>query len=284
MRPFGEMEVVKVDEVIEETSTISTIKFTPLNPGKWSTMVPGQFLMIWIPGVDEVPMSISFNNSEPFQLGITVQNIGEATDAICKLQPGDRIGIRGPYGNGFSLPSTDDHDRIIGVSGGVGAASTILPMEWAFREGFEVVNLVGARDKDLILYQGRWEEISNDVLYSTDDGSLGYNGFVTDLLSTELSSLTNRDLQRTMLFTCGPEAMMVALKKVIGPFHVKTQFSLERFMKCGIGICDSCSMSGRRVCMDGPVFSEMQLDGLKEFGDLHRDRSGTLIPLKECVR
>jgi dihydroorotate dehydrogenase electron transfer subunit len=240
--------------------------------------------MVWIPGIDEVPMSLSMHQKEPFKLGISVQNVGEATGALCSLKPGDKIGIRGPYGNGFSLPSKDDHDRIIGVSGGVGAASTILPMEWAFNEGFEVINLVGARDKELILFQGRWEEISNDVLYSTDDGSLGYHGFVTDLLATELSSLTNRDLGRTMIFTCGPEAMMVALKKVIEPFHVKAQFSLERFMKCGIGICDSCSMSGKRVCMDGPVFTEKQVNDLKEFGKFHRDRSGSLIPLKECIR
>jgi dihydroorotate dehydrogenase electron transfer subunit len=157
-------------------------------------------------------------------------------------------------------------------------------MQWAFKESFETVNLVGARDKELILFQGRWEEISNDVLYSTDDGSLGYHGFVTDLLSTELSSLTNKDLKRTMIFTCGPEAMMVALKKVIEPFHVRTQFSLERFMKCGIGICDSCSMSGKRICMDGPILTEEEVSDLKEFGKMHRDRSGTLIPLKECVR
>ena len=218
------------------------------------------------------------------EVGISVQNVGEATEALCSLEPGDRIGIRGPYGNGFSLPSKDDLNRIIGVSGGVGAASTILPMEWAFREGFETINLVGARDKSLILYQGRWEEISNDVLYSTDDGSMGYHGFVTDLLSTELSSLTQKDLKRTMIITCGPEAMMVALEKVIKPYHVKAQFSLERFMKCGIGICDSCSMSGNRVCMDGPVFTEAQVKDLNEFGRTHRDRSGKLVPLKECVR
>jgi dihydroorotate dehydrogenase electron transfer subunit len=78
--------------------------------------------------------------------------------------------------------------------------------------------------------------------------------------------------------------MMVALQKVIENFHVKAQFSLERFMKCGIGVCDSCSMSGKRVCMDGPVFTDRQVNDLKEFGKLHRDRSGTLISLKECVR
>ena len=126
MRETGEMEVLSVNEVIDESPEITTIKFTPNDDRKWKGLIPGQFLMVWIPGVDEVPMSVSFLSKEPFVMGITVQAIGEATNSLCSLSPGDRIGVRGPYGNGFTLPEMDDIDRIIGVTGGVGAASTVV--------------------------------------------------------------------------------------------------------------------------------------------------------------
>jgi len=284
MRAPGEMEIVRVEKVVKETATITTIMFSPVYLGRWSSLVPGQFLMIWVPGVDEVPMSLSHIRKQPFRLGITVQDIGEATNSICALKKGDRIGIRGPYGNGFTLPSLEEVDTIMGVSGGVGAASTVLPMEWAHTEGFRTVNLVGARDSGLLLYRGRWESISESVHYSTDDGSFGHHGFVTDLLKNELSEMTVEDRERTMVLTCGPEVMLAEVKKVMDLFDVPGQFSLERFMKCGIGLCDSCSMSGRRVCMDGPVFHGSEVSELKEFGKYQRDRSGKLVPLKECVR
>jgi dihydroorotate dehydrogenase electron transfer subunit len=278
------MEMVKVREVRVESSSISSILFSPGEVGRWGSFVPGQFLMVWIPGVDEVPMSLSFMEKDPFTLGITVQNIGEATEALCSLRKGDMIGIRGPYGNGFELPDVNDCDRIIGVSGGVGGASTVLPMEWARSEGFETINLAGARDAGLMLFRERWQMNSTRVLFSTDDGSFGHHGLVTDLLNMELSALTGDQRKRTTIFTCGPEVMMMAVREVIGRYGVAGQFSLERFMKCGLGLCDSCSVSGKRVCMDGPVFTNDDLEGLAEFGKYHRDRSGALVPLKECVR
>ncbi|MGA1872688.1 MAG: dihydroorotate dehydrogenase electron transfer subunit [Thermoplasmatota archaeon] len=284
MRAPGEMEMVRIDDVIEESSIISTILFSPRHISRWSHLVPGQFLMVWIPGTDEVPMSVSHFRREPFRMGFTVQDIGEATRALCSMKSGSRIGIRGPYGYGFKLPVKEEKDLIIGVSGGVGAASTILPMEWASSEGYRTMNLVGARDSSLLLFRDRWEDISERVQYSTDDGSIGHHGLVTDLLLDVLRKLTEKERKRTMVFTCGPEVMMAALLKVVEQFDVDAQFSLERFMKCGIGVCDSCSMSGKRVCMDGPVFAREEVAGLKEFGVSHRDRSGRIIPLKECVR
>jgi len=284
MRSPGMMEMVRVREVRRESSAISSVMFSSLNRSRWNSLVPGQFMMVWVPGIDEVPMSLSYLEEDPLLLGITVQNIGEATQALCSLREGDRIGIRGPYGNGFTLPEKADVDRIIGVSGGVGGASTILPMEWAGRNGFETINLVGARDQGLMLFKERWQRNSTRVLFSTDDGSFGHGGFVTELLDKELSALTEDQRARTIIFTCGPEVMMTAVLDVLERYGVGGQFSLERFMKCGLGLCDSCSMSGKRVCMDGPVFSLEEVLDLEEFGKLHRDRSGSLIPIKECIR
>ncbi|MEA3559959.1 MAG: dihydroorotate dehydrogenase electron transfer subunit [Candidatus Thermoplasmatota archaeon] len=277
MRRPGSMEVLDVEEVRQESSDIWTIFVRVRNFEKWQDLVPGQFVMVWIPGVDEVPMSVSYLVDGA--IGITVQNIGEATDALCSLSKGDRIGIRGPYGNGFSLD--DGVERVIGVSGGVGGASTILPMEWAGKFGMETVNLVGSRNASLLLFKERLEKRAR---FSTDDGSFGYHGFVTDLLEEELEHLSPLDRDRTMIFTCGPEVMMASVARILSGYGVKGQFSLERYMKCGIGVCDSCSMSGKRVCMDGPVFYLDDVLEMSEFGNTHRDRSGRSVPLKESVK
>ncbi len=284
MRSPGEMEVLRVDEVRREASGIISILVKPEDPERWRGMIPGQFLMVWIPGVDEVPMSVSYLFGDPLTLGITVQNIGDATRAICDLREGDRIGIRGPYGNGFSLPDRTEKNTIIGVSGGVGSASTILPMEWAHMKGFDTINLIGSRSQTNLLFRDRWCHSSDRTGFATDDGSYGHHGFVTELLRKELKGMTDDERDKTLIFTCGPEMMMMAVKTVLDQYGVQGQFSLERFMKCGMGVCDSCSVSGHRVCMDGPVFTGDRLNDLKEFGKSHRDRSGRLIPLKECVR
>ncbi len=284
MRAPSEMESVIVKDVVEEADEIFTITFEPDNNLGWNEMVPGNFLMVWVPGVDEVPMSISLRKEEPLVLGFTVQNIGEATQALCSLKKGDRIAIRGPYGNGFSLPLKKEVKTIIGVSGGVGGASTILPMEWAFENGFRTVNIVGSRSKKNFLFEERWKGCSKELILTTDDGTLGKKGFVTERLRELLGSMKKTDMKKSLIFSCGPEVMLIAVKEVLDEFEVKGQFSLERFMKCGIGLCDSCSVSGKRVCMDGPIFTLDMLDKMDEFGKVHRDRAGRPVPLMECVR
>jgi dihydroorotate dehydrogenase electron transfer subunit len=273
-----EMEMVRVQEVRKEAERIFTVTFK----ADLKDLIPGQFLMIWIPGVDEIPMSVSINNDGVF--GITAQNIGDATESICNLKEGDMIGIRGPFGNGFTLPSKRKIKNIIGISGGVGGASTILPVEWAFEKGYNVFNIVGSRSKENLLFRERWERCCGQITFTTDDGSFGMKGFVTDALKELLEKMETADRKKTMVFSCGPEIMMMAVKEVLEQYDMEAQFSLERYMKCGIGLCDSCSVSGKRVCMDGPVFDLDQISQMKEFGQFHRDRSGKLIPLKECVR
>ncbi|MGA1821518.1 MAG: dihydroorotate dehydrogenase electron transfer subunit [Thermoplasmatota archaeon] len=280
--PF-QMEVLPVVEVVNESSMISSIIVQPDDSRRWLSMMPGQFIMVWIPGVDEVPMSVSSVGGDPIGLGITVQKIGEATDALCSLEEGSLIGIRGPYGNGFTIPDDGSVERVIGVSGGVGAASTVMAMERAAGTGIHTVNLVGSRSANIMIYRERWEDISDSVRFSTDDGSFGHHGFVTDLLKEELGRMNREDLDTALVITCGPEAMMSAVHGILKEFGVKGQFSLERLMKCGLGVCDSCSASGKRVCQDGPVFGSDEIDLIEEFGKSHRDRAGRKRSLGECV-
>jgi dihydroorotate oxidase B, electron transfer subunit (EC 1.3.3.1) len=217
---------------------------------------PGQFVMVWVPGVDEIPMSLSSETS------ITVQKVGDATSALFGLGTGDKIGIRGPFGNGFTKG-----EKVLAIAGGVGVAP-ILPLA---RADSVMTLLLGARTETELCFLDQLDE-STDVLIATDDGSLGYHGFVTALMDDLNLGTYDR------IAVCGPEVMMhTVLAKVSekGLAH-KTEFSLHRYMKCGVGICGSCCTdpSGLRVCRDGPVFSGDIL--LKsEFGHYMRDASGT---------
>jgi dihydroorotate dehydrogenase electron transfer subunit len=243
-------EVVTIVRVKKETPLIRTFVFD-----KTFTFQPGQFVMVWVPGVDEIPMALSSETS------ITVQKAGDATSALFDLGPGEKLGIRGPYGNGFTKA-----EKVLAIAGGVGAAP-LLPLA---RADSVMTLLLGARTETELLFLDQLDECT-DVLIATDDGSLGHYGFVTALMDDLNLGSYDR------IAVCGPEVMMRAvLAKVAekGLAH-KAEFSLPRYMKCGVGVCGSCCIdpSGLRVCRDGPVFSGDLL--LKsEFGHYMRDASG----------
>lgn len=239
-----------IERVKKETTQIRTFFFDA--PFEFQ---PGQFVMVWVPGVDEIPMALSSANS------ITVQKVGDATTALFDLEPGRKIGVRGPLGNGFTKA-----EKVLAIAGGLGAAP-ILPLA---RADSVMTLLLGARTENELLFLDQFDECT-DVLIATDDGSLGHHGFVTALMDDLNLATYDR------IAVCGPEVMMRSvLTKVAekGLAH-KAEFSLHRYMKCGVGVCGSCCIdpSGLRVCRDGPVFTGDLL--LKsEFGHYSRDASG----------
>ncbi len=220
--------------------------------------VPGQYVMVWIRGIDEIPMSLSYGN------GITVRVVGDATASLCDMRPGDSLGIRGPYGNGFkpAKPPT------LLVAGGVGAAPLATCAD-AFKGG--VATILGARTKAELLFAQRFES-AGPLLTATDDGSAGHNGSVVELLQDV------RDYNE--ILCCGPEKMMYAVLQHARANGIASQFSLHRYIKCGIGVCGSCCIddAGLRTCVDGPVFTDIQLSG-NEFGRYMRDASGRKVKL-----
>src|SRR3989344_6257592 len=156
---------------------------------------PGQFIMIWIPDVDEKPMAVSYYNKNEF--AITSQVVGKFTKALNSLKKGDEVGIRGPYGNGFSAKSNS-----VVVGGGVGMASVSTLIDKL--KNPVIIN--GARSKQHLIYLKRYK--NKKMLIATDDGSHGRKGYTADLLNEALSK--NRKIK--MVYTCGPEIMM---KKVL---------------------------------------------------------------------
>lgn len=251
MRPVS----VEIIDVVQETPSITTLYFDKKFPSN-----PGQFAMVWLRGVDEIPMALSSENA------ITVQQVGDATERLSHLQVGDTLGIRAPLGRGFSLAEGD----LLLVAGGVGAAPLAPLAELAREMGCRITTLLGAREKEELLFKERFEQCG-DVKISTDDGSQGHHGFITEVLERE--ALT----EYQQIYICGPEPMMSACLHILDAAKLagRSQFSLHRYFKCGIGICGACCIdpSGMRVCRDGPVFRGDQLLE-SEFGCYMRDECG----------
>ena len=241
---------VTIAEIRNDTPTIRTFFFD-----RAFNFEPGQFVMVWVPGVDEVPMALSSDKS------ITVQKVGDATGAMFDLRAGDALGIRGPFGNGFTKG-----EKMLAIAGGVGAAP-LLPLA---RADCVMTMLLGARTEKELLFVDLLDECT-DVIIATDDGTLGQKGFVTTLLD---------DLnlgQYDRIAVCGPEVMMRSVLANVDDKGIaaRTEFALHRYMKCGVGCCGSCCIdpSGMRVCRDGPVFTG-ELLKKSEFGHYMRDASG----------
>jgi dihydroorotate dehydrogenase electron transfer subunit len=227
---------------------------------------PGQFFMVWLPGVDEVPMSASYCEGRK---GITVKEIGPATKALCNLRSGDRIGVRGPYGHGYTL-----HDgRTLVVGGGTGMAS-LLPAVEAFGDPSKVDVAIGARNVSELLFIERAKAASNHVRTSTDDGTDGLKGTAVDLVADMLSKE-----RYDFVLACGPEKMLFYLLAMLQKHNIRCELSLERYMKCGAGLCGSCALDEKRVCVDGPVFTGEQAQRMIEFGKFRRNEAGQLIRL-----
>ncbi len=244
---------VKITNVIDQTPTVKTLEFD-----KELKFIPGQFIMVWIPGVDEIPISLSGPNQ------ITVKNVGDASAALHKLKQGDHIGIRGPYGNGFAIPGR----KILVVGGGVG----IAPMKALAQYGEkDFTAIIGAQTTNELFFKDYFP----DLHVCTDDGSEGEKAFVT--------VVTERLLQENKfdaVAACGPEIMLKFLFQICEKYDVPVFFSMERWMKCGFGICGHCAVdpTGWRACKEGPVATSEVLRN-SEFFNYKRDQAGIEVKL-----
>lgn len=249
-------KIVKILKVTKENEDVKTITFK--DDG---FSFPGQFIMVWLPGVDEVPMSLSYTDDEK---GITVKRVGEATEAMHQLKPGDRIGVRGPYGTHFEASGK----KLLVVAGGIGIAPFAPFIEIAREEGKQIHLALGAKTSSELLFLNRLKDCC-ELNIATDDGSEGYHGFVSDMVE-EILKKDNFD----EILTCGPEIMIKKVVDIAQNRNLPVQASLERYMKCGVGICDSCAINGLLVCKDGPIFSGEILAKLNDFGKIKRDACG----------
>jgi dihydroorotate dehydrogenase electron transfer subunit len=258
------MNIPTITTILTSTTEATDIKTITFRYPK--AVIPGQFFMIWIPGVDEIPMSVSEITKDV--KGITFRKIGDATHALYHLSPGSKIGVRGPYGNGFKL--TGKHLLFIG--GGTGVAMLAPAVEQARKRKLKSTVIIGVKTKNELFFENRLRRCGATVLVSTNDGSKGYKGFASDLAKDVL-----KKEKIDAVFTCGPEPMMKTLLSSCRT--ISFQASLDRYMKCSIGICGQCCIGkGLRVCLDGPIFDGKTLKKVEDFGVFRRDAAGRKIP------
>ena len=258
--------VLPIEKIVDEADGFRTLVFRHKLGAK-----PGQFIMIWLPRVDEKPFSISYQDSEKF--AVTVFKVGPFTEKLFKLKPGDRVGIRGPYGSSFNL---DGVKSIVLVGGGCGCAPLSFLADTARKKGIDVNFIIGARSKCYLLYLDRMAKSRVNTFVATDDGSFGLKGFTTDLLKTFLNK-SNVD----KVYACGPEIMLKFVVEMCQKANVPVEASLERYMKCGYGVCGQCSVDplGIRICKEGPVLSGKIISQLSEFSSYKRSASGKRVKL-----
>jgi len=203
---------------------------------------PGQFVMAWVPGVDEKPFSLMENAPAT----LAVARVGPFSQAVHALGPGDLLWLRGPFGNGFQLLGKD----LLLVAGGYGAAPLAFLARIALEQGCRVTALIAARTEAYLLLPAHFRALGCRVLTCTDDGSDGHRPALAPDVAAELL----HDHPFDALYACGPAPMLDALETLARERHIPAQLSREAYMRCGVGVCGSCTHGDQLVCRDGPVF------------------------------
>lgn len=217
---------------------------------------PGQFIEIDV-NDDSVllrrPMSVLDADPETGEVKIWYHVVGKGTTALSRVKPGDELEIMGPLGNSFYLRS--EARTVVMVGGGMGVPPLVFLNKVLAKTNPEIKRyaIIGARTQEILLGENEFKEHNAEVLIATDDGSKGFKGFPTNVLT----DLINR-VAIDQAVTCGPEAMMFGIAKISRDRKVFCLVSMEAPMACGIGACHGCAIETkigyRRVCKEGPIF------------------------------
>ncbi len=286
------IKTVKIRNIIEECVGVKTITFNNFNA---KIPKPGQFVMIWVPGVDEIPMTLSdFDDNGNW--AITVKNVGECTNAIHNLAVGDFIGVRGPLGNHFKLPA-DKSKEIILVGGGLGnAALKYLATKLdASKIKFRLINAIEDLTKSIFVNDFLKFNLNNsdiNLCVEFDDVKVDgptvkkfynskFKGRAHKRLESLINEYTKNEISNIIVYACGPEKMIYKIFEICEKYDIELQASLERIMRCGCGLCGLCSIDplGLLVCKDGPIFSSKDLRRMEDFGKYRRDFTGKKITI-----
>ena len=262
--------IVRIEETVSETPTVKTLVF---KDDLSYTAKPGQFLMIWIPRIEEIPMSVMINSKEG-HAAVTIRKSGIGSTALFERKKGDLIGLRGPYGNEFII--RENYKKILIIGGGTGLVPLLRLASYASKKKLKITIVLGAKTKKEVFFEKMakmlTEHVDSSVKICTDDGSYGLKGTTVNVMSNLMRNNTF-----DCVYTCGPELMMRGIVEIANKNSIPVQASLERYMKCGIGICGSCCLDSMLVCQDGTVFNGKQLSKILDFGISYRDKDGQKI-------
>ena len=262
----------RVGERRQDTADTWTLTLEPLGDG--FAVAPGQFVMVYMFGVGEVPISVSGPPESPGEpVVLTVRAVGAVTAAICNSEPGAILGLRGPFGNSWPVESASGGDMLV-VAGGIGLAPLrpVVLHAVAHRSEYGAASvLYGARTPQDLLYTDelrRWrDELAVEVTVDAADTAwLGRVGVVPKLVG---QAEFRPDSVRA--FVCGPEVMIhftVEALRERGVPDERIFLSLERDMRCGVGLCGHCQLGPTLICRDGPVYTQAQVAQLLEVREL----------------
>lgn len=248
----------------QDTEDTFTLQVTPLEPAARRTPIPGQFNMIYLFGIGEVPISICSEPGRPMLH--TTRDVGGVTHAMAQLTPGEVIGLRGPFGTGWPLEKAQGRD-ILFVAGGIGLAplrGALLEVLRMRDEVGRITLLYGARYPSELLYLRELQRLTRLGLrlsITVDHSAEGWEGpvgFVTKLIPS-----ATFDPERVLVMMCGPEIMMRNAVYELwrcGVPNKSLYLSLERNMKCAVGYCGHCQFGSKFICRDGPVYHYDQVE------------------------
>jgi NAD(P)H-flavin reductase len=264
-----------VQRTFRETDDTFTLELAADRGVAPLAFAPGQFNMLYVFGVGEVPISISGDPATPETLVHTTREVGAVTRAMGALKRGDRLGVRGPFGTRWPVQPAEGHD-VLFVAGGIGLAPLrpALYQVLARRERYgRVVLLYGARTPEDILFRKElrsWRaDFDLEVHVTVDRATREWRGNVG--VVTALIPRVPFDPRHTIAMTCGPEVMMRFTVLELGRRGVgqeRIHASLERNMKCAVGLCGHCQLGAEFVCRDGPVFPYERVRRLLDIREL----------------
>jgi dihydroorotate dehydrogenase electron transfer subunit len=228
-----QIQIERIEQIVHENESVKTFFIRGINDPR-----PGNYLMVWIPGSGQIPLSISsFKNG---LCGFTVKRVGDTTAAMHNLSEGDLIGITGPLGTSFSIRG----ERIGLVSGGIGIAPLLYLAIEARRMGKKIYAICGFERSEDIIFEDVLNGLLDELVITTGE-------------KTPIDILADYHARKRFdhIYSCGPEMMMKRVFDFARSYHLGAAFSIERIIKCGMGICGACSIPGGfRVCKEGPVF------------------------------
>ena len=208
------------------------------------TAFPGQYVMVWMPGLNEKPFGVV----NPSPLTLSIAKIGPTTEAIHNLKVGDKLTFRGPYGKSF----TKKRGKMLLIGGGYGVVPLyFLALSLPTKKRNSITVIIGAKTKDELPFVSKFKKLGCKVYTTTDDGTSGFKGFTTQLTERLMDKIAF-----SAIYSCGPMIMMKKIAELAHKKRIFCQVSIESFFKCGgFGICGECSFKGHIVCKEGPVYN-----------------------------
>lgn len=255
---------VRITKVRDESGKAKSLFFRDEFSSK---ALPGNFVIVWLPGLEEMPMNISRIGSES---SITIWPYSPGTNALCSMKEGDKIWLRGPYGNPYRIHGSN----ILLIGSGSGLSPLLALAERIASKKLSATFILHAKTEQGLIF---YDELSKacEVVTVTADGSRGREGKASEVASDLMKG-------KDTVYAGLGEVELRRIFQTAEARKVPVQFGLERSMLCGVGLCGSCSIGKYLVCRDGPVLNSEQIrECFAELGIFRRTKSGAIVPVKD---